>query len=272
MRFSAHISWLFAELPYIERVAAARRAGFGTIESAWPDDAEDRAALPGAVAAAGVEVALLNAPAGDVARGERGFVNDPARREEAERAFAQALELARALGAPHVNVLVGRALPGVPVARQRAAVVAALRAFAPVAAAAGVRIVLEPLNANENPGFLAPSVDDALALIEEAGETDVGVLFDCYHVARDGGDPLATIARHGERIWHVQLSDFPGRGAPGTGTLDFAAILDALAASGYDGAVGLEYEAGGDTRSTLGAVARLASSGALAPLREQAAE
>ncbi len=254
MRWSAHISWLFAELPYLERVGAAREAGFATIESAWPDDANDRAGLAAAVAEHGVDVALLNCPAGDTAGGERGFLNDDSRREEAERGFADALALAKAVGAPNVNVLVGRALPDVPEARQRAAVVSALRSFVPLAADAGVRIVLEPVNALENPGFLAPTPGAAVELIELAGPEHAdrfGLLLDVYHVARAGDDPLEAIARHGERIGHVQVSDYPGRGVPGTGLLDFGAILAALAAAGYDGAVGLEYDARGETERTL---------------------
>jgi hydroxypyruvate isomerase len=120
-----------------------------------------------------------------------------------------------------------------------------------------LRIALEPINAIENPGFLAPDPDAATALIEAAGDDRVGLLFDAYHVARVGGDPLAAIARQGGRIWHVQLSDHPGRGAPGTGALDFAAILDALVASRYGGAVGLEYEPKGRTEPTLGFVRKL---------------
>ena len=262
MRWSAHVSWLFAELPYVQRVGAARAAGFDTIETAWPESERDRSRLTAAVAeqrsaAPGFTVALLNCPAGDVAGGERGFVNDDSRREEAERALADAIELAAALGARNLNLLVGRALPDVPEMRQRAAVVSALRAFAPIAAAAGLRILLEPLNSIDNPGFVAATPDDAVELIEAAGDDRVGLLLDVYHVARMGQDPASAIERHAERIVHVQLSDCPGRGAPGTGKLDFAAIFARLDASGYDGAIGLEYDAGGATKAGLAAVAEI---------------
>lgn len=266
MRWSAHISWLFAELPYAERVGAARRSGFTTIETAWPEHADERTRLIDVVAeqrtAARAErrkldVALLNCPAGDVAGGERGFVNDDSRREEAERALANAIELAAAIGAHNLNLLVGRALPDVPEMRQRAAVVSALRTFAPIAGAAGLRILLEPLNSIENPGFLAATPDDAIALIEAAADDRIGLLLDVYHVARMGQDPVNAIERHAERIAHVQLSDCPGRGSPGTGKLDFAAIFARLDASGYDGAVGLEYDAGGTAEAGLAAIAGL---------------
>lgn len=200
-------------------------------------------------------VALLNCPAGDAAGGERGFVNDDARREEAEAAFAEAVELAVAIGARNLNLLVGRALPGVPESRQRAAVVSALRSFAPVARERGLRILLEPVNELENPGFLAPTPDAAVELIEAAGSEhaeQLGLLLDIYHGARAGDDPACAIERHREWIGHVQVSDHPGRGAPGTGELPIWELLEALQASRYDGAVGLEYTTPAPTERSLG--------------------
>jgi hydroxypyruvate isomerase len=255
MRWSAHISWLFTELPYLERVAAARDAGFGTIESAWPERERDRAGLAAAVAEQGIDIALLNCPAGDTANGERGFVNDDSRREEADAAFGEAVELAVAIGAPNLNLLVGRALPGVPEPRQRAAIVSALRSFAPIAAAHGLRILLEPVNEIENPGFLAPTPDAAVELIEAVGSDHaehLGLLLDLYHVARTGDDPAIAIKHHRKWIGHVQVSDHPGRGAPGSGTLPIWDLLEQLRASRYDGAVGLEYEVSGATGRSLG--------------------
>jgi hydroxypyruvate isomerase len=251
MRWSAHISWLFTELPYLERIGAARAAGFSMIESAWPDDAGDQAGLAAAVAeqrraAPDFAVALLNCPAGDTDAGERGFVNDESRREEAERGFAEAVELAIAIGAPSLNLLVGRSLPDVPLSRQRDAIVAALRSFAPVARERGLRILLEPVNAIENPGFLVPTPDAVVELIEAAGAEhaeQLGLLLDIYHVARAGDDPARAIERHRARIGHVQISDHPGRGAPGTGSLPIWELLEQLRASRYDGAVGLEFQA-----------------------------
>jgi hydroxypyruvate isomerase len=268
VRWSAHISWLFGERPYLERVGAARAAGFDTIESAWPEQARDREGLAHAVAeqralaheqGLAFDVALLNCPAGDMASGERGFLNDESRREQAALAFAEAVELAAAIGAPNLNLLVGRALPGVAVARQREAIVSALRSFAPIAGEQGLRILLEPVNAIENPGFLAPTPADAVELIEAAGAEHaehLGLLLDLYHVARAGDDPAAAIERHREWIGHVQVSDHPGRGAPGTGTLPIWELLEQLRASRYDGAVGLEYVSPAPTEGSLGFMTR----------------
>jgi hydroxypyruvate isomerase len=249
--WSAHISWLFGERPYTQRVQAARLAGFRWIESAWPDEIEDRERLPALVSEQGVGVALLNCSAGAVDRGERGFANDPARRVELEQAFLAAVSLAQRIGAGKLNLLVGRALPDVRAERQHAALVAALRAIAGEAADRGLRIVIEPLNAIENPGYLAPTPADALELIEAVGSDALELLLDVYHVARAGGDPLAELERCAGLIGHVQLADFPGRGQPGSGSLDVRSILERLDASGYTGAVGLEYEPRGSSEESL---------------------
>jgi hydroxypyruvate isomerase len=251
MRWSAHISWLFGELPYLERVGAARAAGFRSIETIWPAEEADRAGLPAAVAEHALDVALLNCFAGDVAHGERGFLNDPARREEAELAFLAAAELAGLLGVRNLNLLVGRALPHVSLERQRATVLDVLGTLAGEAQARGLRILLEPINAIEHPGFLASTPDEAATLIERCGSDALGLLLDVYHVARGGGEPIAQIERHAPLIGHVQIADCPGRGQLGSGTLDVWGILESLDASGYTGAVGLEYEPRGTTESSL---------------------
>jgi hydroxypyruvate isomerase len=251
LAWSVHISWLFGELPYLERVGAARRAGFGRIETAWPEQA-DRESLPRAVAENGVDVALLNCPAGDTRGGERGFINDPSRREEAERGFLAAAELAERIGARNLNLLVGRALPGVGLARQRESVLGALRDCAAEAAARGLRLLIEPLNESENPGYLAPTPAEAVALIEaSAADGPVGLLLDVHHLACAGIEPLAAIDRFAPLIGHVQVSDWPGRGEPGSGSLDLWGILERLVTCGYEGAVGLEYEPRGTTEASF---------------------
>ncbi len=249
--WSAHISWLFEELPYEERPRAARRAGFRCIEAVWPQPAE-REQLQARITEEGLSVSLLNCAAGNLEAGERGFINDPSRGDQAERGFAAAADLASRIGAKTINVLVGRALPDLGVRRQRDAAILRLRSFGAEARARGLTVVVEPLNKVENPGYLAPDPASAQKLIEDAGSDALGILFDVYHLARVGSDPLAAIDRHGELIRHVQISDFPGRGEPGSGNLDLPAILARLRSRGYRGAIGLEYR---PTAATLRSLA-----------------
>ncbi len=250
LRWSAHISWLFTESPYAERVRCARRAGFDTIETAWPDAAEV-AALIAAVAEQRVRVALLNAPTGRADLGELGTVSDPRRRRETERGLLAAAELAHEVGAPIINVPLGTQSSASSLARQHREAVDALRSLSQMAGERGLRLALEPLNELDNPGYIAPTVDAVKRLIHEIGSATVGILFDAYHVARSGLDPVAALRGCEGLVAHVQVSDLPDRRPPGEGPLDLWRFIDALAGCGYDGAIGLEYRPRGLTLETL---------------------
>ena len=249
MRWSAHLSLLFGELPYLERPGAAAAAGFTAVETWWPgDDAEPWAET---VRELGLAVTAVNADGGDLAAGERGFLNRPERREFVLDACGAAVELAAACGAPRINVLAGREVPGEPREEQLAHAAARLADCADIAAGSGVEIVVEPINALDVPGYLVPTPAEAVALIRAAGHSNVRLLYDAYHHARAGGDPIADVAAFVPLLGHVQYADCPGRGAPGTGTVDLVAFARALAAAGYDGAIGLEFDPRGATEEAL---------------------
>lgn len=248
--WSAHLSMLFAELPALERPAAAAAVGFSTVETWWLGEvALD--AWAHAVSAAGLSVALLNADGGDILAGDRGFLNVAALRERELARIGEALRLAAAVGAPRVNVLAGRLLSEIPESRQRVELVGALREAAELAEAAAVTIVLEPINVLDVPGYLLPSAADARAVIEDVGSPRVRLLYDVYHVARGGVDPVSEAPLYVDIIDHVQYADCPGRGAPGTGTIDLGRLLEGLTHAGYAGLIGLEYDPRGDTIGSL---------------------
>jgi len=241
---------LFAEHDVLDRPAAAVAAGFAAIESWWPPDAlVDEWA--GRVLDAGVAVSCLNAWGGDLAAGERGFLNDGARRREAVAAVERALAVARRVGARRLNVLVGRELPSSARADQIEVVVELLRELAATASELGVTIVIEPINELDVPGYLVPTPAAAASLLERVGAPNVRILYDAYHVARSGLDPVAELAGVGDLVGHVQFADCPGRGAPGTGRIDLEAFVGALDALGYDGEIGLEFDPAGPTAAAL---------------------
>jgi hydroxypyruvate isomerase len=240
---------LFAELPVLERPRAARAAGFSSVETWWPGDEAD--AWAAAVREAGLRVALLNADGGDIPAGERGFLNVAALRERELDRIDAALALASRLAAPRINVLAGRLVPGVPRQRQLAEVVSVLREAAPRAAAVGVTIVLEPINNLDIPGYLLPTAADARRVVEAVGSPHVRLVYDAYHAARAGSDPVVEAPAFVDVIDHVQYADHPGRGAPGTGQVDLERLLGALDTAGYTGLVGLEYDPRGDTIGSL---------------------
>jgi hydroxypyruvate isomerase len=246
---TAHLSMLFRELPYLERPAAARDAGFLAVETWWPGELGDAWAVE--VHRSGLQVALLNCYGGDIDVGERGFLNLPQRREETVRDFEAAVELARTVGAPRINMLAGLLLPDVPRHTQLAEAASTLRECASVAAKAGMTIVVEQINKLDIPRYLVPTALEVADLIEAVGSSSVRMLYDVYHAARSGIDPLKEAPAYIELIDHIHYADCPGRGAPGTGSVDFFRLLDVLDGAGYFGMVGLEYDPHGPTMPTL---------------------
>jgi hydroxypyruvate isomerase len=246
---------LFTELSPLERPAAAKEFGFGLVESWWPV-ADNAVAWASAVTTQGLGVACLNADGGDIAAGDRGFCNLPDRHDKTLRSVRAALDLAHEVGAPAINVLAGREVDGVPVDVQRAHAAEVLREAGRLAAESGSIVVIEPINTFDVPGYLFPTPDDVSTLLDEVAHDSVRMLYDAYHAAKAGLDPVADVARHIDLIGHVQYADHPGRGAPGSGEIDLHAFVDALERAGYSAAIGLEFVPGGPTAP------------ALAPLRE----
>ncbi len=159
--------------------------------------------------------------------------------------------MACTVGAPRINVLAGLMLPGVSHRRQLAEAVSTLRDCASVATAAGVTIVVEQINKLDVPRYLVPTAPEVADLIEAVGSTSVRMLYDVYHAARSGMDPLSEAPAYIEIIDHIHYADCPGRGAPGTGSVDLFEMLDVLDGAGYSGMVGLEYDPHGPTMPTL---------------------
>ncbi len=222
---SANISLLFRELPLLERFAAARAAGFPTVEIQNPYE-HSAAALTSAARAAGVPVILINAPLGADPRTYRAELECAA-------------QYAQALGTRQVNVLAGRTTPAEqPAAMQR--LIENLALAAEILGAAGARPLLEVINPVNAPGYCVPDFASAAGILD-AGDPRVGLQFDVYHAAMLGLDPAQAFLDHLARIAHVQFADSPGRHEPGTGGLDFGAIFGTVRGSSYAGWVGAEY-------------------------------
>jgi len=248
--WSAHLGTLFGEHPPLERPAAARAAGFAVLEAWWPPAPDPRAWIR-AVRVAGMRAALVNADGGDLAAGERGYCNRPERRDDVVAAVRAAGAVVRACGGRTVNLLAGRDDGVRSAADQWSAAVDAVRAACAATAGDGVRIVIEHLNAHDVDRPLLPTPEAAAAFVADVDRPEVRLLFDAYHAARMGLDPVEEAARVAHLIGHVQYADSPGRGAPGTGTVDLARLVAALARMGYAGDLGLEFVPGGPTGAAL---------------------
>jgi hydroxypyruvate isomerase len=254
LRYDVNLSILFTELPVPRRPAAARAAGFDAVEFWWPFPA----AVPAdpevddfvrAVRDAGVDLVGLNFYAGDMAAGDRGLVSWVGREREFADTVDVAVGIAEQLGCRSFNALYGNRIEGVDPVRQDELALSNLDFAGKAAAAIGAGLVLEPLSGA--PTYPLTTASHALAVLDELGRDDVLLLADLYHLAVNGDDIDAVVAAQTPRIGHVQIADAPGRGAPGTGSLDIHAHLARLQAAGYAGHVGIEYKPDGDSLDSL---------------------
>jgi hydroxypyruvate isomerase len=194
-----------------------------------------------AIRDAGLNVALFNFDAGDMAAGDRGLLSDRDRARQFRENVPVALDLARRIGCARLNALVG--LERSP--RERAAqldlAAESVRFAADYAGPLGIDITIEAINTFENGPYLVPTTRTAAAFIDRVERPNVRVQYDAYHMQRMEGNLVATIEEFLPRIAHIQIADSPGRGEPGTGEIDYPFVLDAIEALGYDGWIGLEY-------------------------------
>lgn len=249
MRLAANLSMLFAEFPLLDRFAAAAEAGFEAVEIQFPYDSALHD-LVRAKEAAGVDMVLINIPAGDLAAGDVGLTGVPGREDEYRAALEACLDYARALGVKKINSLSGR-----PPADRRAEAMATLidnlRYASERFAAIGATVLVEPVNPTDVPNFLFNELAPAMDAVKAVDCDNVRLMFDFYHM--DQTEPSLPDAIHqaAGMTAHVQFADTPGRHEPGTGTVDFEAALNALKATGYDGFVSAEYRPTGATVDSL---------------------
>jgi hydroxypyruvate isomerase len=250
-RFAANLTMLFNEVPFLDRFERAAKAGFTAVEFlfpyAWPAD-EIKARLD----ANGLPLVLHNLPAGDWDAGERGIACHPDRVDEFRAGVERAIGYARALGVPQLNCLAGKAPAGVAEAALRTTFVGNLRHAAERLRQAGLRLLIEPINRYDIPGFYLNRTDHALALLDEVGADNAFVQYDIYHAQRTEGELAATLEKHLARIGHVQLADNPGRHEPGSGEINYPFLFKHLDRIGYAGWIGCEYKPATSTEAGLG--------------------
>lgn len=250
-RFAANLGWLFPEHPFLDRFGAAARAGFRAVEFAVPYE-HPAAAIAERLREHSLECILFNVPSGNKAKGDFGLACRPERVHEFREGVATAVEYARVLKTPRVNVIAGLVKPGDDPRELHATFVSNLRYAARELAAAGVQMLMEPINDVDNPGYFFPRNPPARALIEEVGAPNFSLQCDLYHVAMMGDDPAAVFADLRPLIGHVQFADVPGRGEPGSGKVPLQALFAQIDRSGYAGWTAAEYRPSRRTEDTLG--------------------
>ena len=240
-RFSANLSMLFTERPFLDRFDLAARAGFEAVEFLFPYEhpAEEVAK---ALKDSGLQLVLHNLPAGNWAAGERGIACHPERVVEFCEGLNQAVDYARVLGTPQINCLAGILPSDADPQQARATLVSNLRHAAATLGRKGVRLLIEPINTFDIPGFFVSRTQQALQLMDEVASDNLYLQYDVYHAQRMEGELSATLQKHLPRIAHVQIADNPGRHEPGTGEIHYQHLLPWLDAIGYSGWVGCEYK------------------------------
>lgn len=249
-RFAANITMLYPHLDFLDRFAAASNDGFTGVEyvGAYDHDPSDVLA---ALNSAGLEQVLFNLPAGDWGAGERGIGAIPGREQEFRAGVDQALQFAELVECKQINCLAGIVPQGVSQDTALTVLAENLAFAAPKLADAGIRLLVEPINHFDIPGFALNTSADTLALFGQIGSENLWLQYDIYHMQRMQGEVVNTFKALQDRIAHVQIADTPGRHEPGTGELNYPFIFRQLDKLGYDGWVGCEYIPSGDTSTGL---------------------
>jgi hydroxypyruvate isomerase len=240
-RFAANLTMLFNDAPFLDRFERAASAGFTAVEFLFPY-AYPAAELKARLAGNGLALVLHNLPPGDWDAGERGIACHPDRVDEFRTGVARGIEYATALGVGQLNCLAGKTPAGVDAAVLRRTLVSNLRFAAGELRKAGLKLLIEPINSYDIPGFFVNRTAEALAILDEVDADNAFVQYDLYHAQRMEGEIAATAQKHLARIAHMQIADNPGRNEPGTGEMNYRFLFAHLDRIGYSGWIGCEYK------------------------------
>jgi hydroxypyruvate isomerase len=250
-KFAANLTMLFAEMPFLDRFAAAKAAGFSGVEYLFPYDF-DKADLREQLGSQGLTQVLHNLPAGNWAAGERGIAILPDRVDEFRDGVSRAVDYAKALDCRQLNCLVGIAPDGADRFELNEVLVSNLRFAADVLARERIRLLIEPVNTMDIPGFFLNRTEQAIQIIADVQSSNLFVQYDIYHMQVMEGDIARSLQKHLTKIAHVQLADNPGRNEPGTGEINYPFLFRHLDAIGYRGWIGCEYKPRTSTVEGLG--------------------
>ena len=257
-KFAANLTMLFNEVPFLDRFEMAAKSGFKAVEFLfpYPFPATD---IKQKLDQHQLTLVLHNLPAGDWEAGERGIACHPDRKEEFRAGVAKAIEYAKALGVHQLNCLAGKIPAGSDITVVHATFVENLRYATSELKKANLRLLIEPINTFDIPGFFLNTTHQAIDILSEVGADNLFVQYDIYHAQRMEGELANTIEKNLAKIAHIQLADNPGRNEPGTGEINYAYLFKFLDRLGYSGWVGCEYKPATSTEAGLGWIKQLNS-------------
>ena len=250
-KFCANLTMLWNELDFTDRFAAAARAGFKGVEYLFPYD-HDKHRLAEQLRQHRLTQVLHNLPAGNWAQGERGIGCHPRRVTEFQDGVGKAIEYAQALGCQQVNCLAGIRPSQVDPGLARETYIRNLQFAAPLLHDAGIKLLIEPVNTRDIPGFFLNNSKQAFDIIKAVGSDNLFLQYDIYHAQVMEGDLARTIEANLALIPHMQLADNPGRNEPGTGEINYPFLFQHIDRIGYGGWIGCEYKPKTTTDAGLG--------------------
>jgi len=250
-RFCANLTMLWNELDFMDRFAAAAKAGFSGVEYLFPYD-HDKNRLAEQLRQHRLTQVLHNLPAGNWAQGERGIACHPRRVTEFQDGVGKAIEYAQALGCGQVNCLAGIRPSQVDPGLARETYIRNLQFAAPLFHDAGIKLLIEPVNTRDIPGFFLNNSKQAFDIIKAVGSDNLFLQYDIYHAQVMEGDLARTVEANLALIPHMQLADNPGRNEPGTGEINYPFLFQHIDRIGYGGWIGCEYKPKTTTDAGLG--------------------
>jgi hydroxypyruvate isomerase len=254
-KLAANLSWIYQEVPFLQRFGAAAANGFQAVEILFPYEAP-AAEIAAELKKHNLTQALFNLPPGDASEGERGLAALPGREAEFAAAIDKALDYARVLECRTLHVMSGMIAPGADVKAMHRTFISNLKKICDRTAKTGITIVLEPINHRDIPGYFTNTTDQVKAIIDEVGAPHLRLQLDLYHLQVTEGDLQKRMERLFPITSHVQIAGNPDRNEPDIGEVNHLYLLDALDRLGYDGYVGLEYKPKTTTGAGLGWAAK----------------
>jgi len=249
-RFAANLSTMFNECSFLDRFKAAAHAGFCGVEYLFPYDFNP-ADIKARLDEHGLKQVLFNMPAGNWAAGDRGLACIPARINEFKETVEQSIEYAKVLDCEQIHCMMGVAPKGVDKDILLQVVLDNLKYAADKFKHENIKLLIEPINTRDIPGYYLSHTIDALNLISEVDAHNISLQYDIYHMQVMEGDLAMTIKENLASIAHIQIADTPGRYEPGTGEINYAYLFSFLDDVGYQGWVGAEYFPSTTTQDSL---------------------
>jgi 2-dehydrotetronate isomerase len=252
LRFAANLSFMFTELPFLDRFDAAAKAGFKAVEYLSPFEAT-KSEIAQKLQTHGLTQALFNMAHGDYPKGERGISGIAGREQEFVKAVEAALDYAKTLQCKRLFAMAGLKHHGAT----RATYVANLKTAAKMCAPHGIDVIIEPINSRDIPGYLVNLTEEARSIIHEVGAPNIGLQFDIYHRQVMQGDLITAIREFAPLTRHYQIASPPDRGEPDAGEINYRSVFEEIEKTGYTGFIGCEYRPRNGTLAGLGWPGRL---------------